>query len=426
MLADLRTSDALSIASLAPERLAALALKHGWKAPLLPPVAGGAAATLAPEGYSAVPGVAPGTVPFDQASHSVFEEGPSWTKVELTAAEQVLEQKAVPANGFLRNLYVEVITETEGNETAGVAKEDFPHCIIAKLAFQDQGGHTISSLTGRNWYYANKYGGYFGLPDLALLNSFSKVLKKPRFTLVVPCEIAPTGFGALTNMTEATKYQLQPTIAQESEIYSTKMTTNPKFKIQTWCELWPLPRAMTDPEPGFPNGRPQLTRPPLEGTIQFWNEQSGIKVVAGENELKFSRVGQMVRTHVLVTKASGARNNEVLPEPTQFLWARIIFRVASRQRLQDDAQRYLANSTAIETGVYPIIYSYGQGRNSGENGVNSWLPTVNSTRMELKGTFKEGEVTILTNDVAVAPVAEVARREVPGGASPRNEPLGTE
>lgn len=378
------------------------------------------------EGYAAVPGVAPPVVPFDQASHIVFEEGPSWSKVTPGAAAQVLKQESLPANGFLRNIWVHAETEKEGDETAGAAAEGFPWNILSAFSFQDQGGHTISSMAGYNWYLADKYGGYFGMPDLSELDSFSKVLKKPNMMLCIPCEITPTGFGSLTNMTEATKYQVQPTVAQESEVYSTKMTKAPELGFKVWCELWTLPQALTEPEPGFPQGRQQEQRPPLEGTIQFWTEQANVKVATGENQFLLTRMGQMIRTHIFVCKdKEGKYTDATMPDPIQFLWARVIFRVIGRQMAKDMAKIKLPHSAAVEKGVFPFIYSTGQGRLAGDNSVNTWLPTVNATRMELKGAFTEGTITVLTNDVAVAATSEVGRREVPGETS-QHAPRGVE
>lgn len=389
-------------------------------------MANSAVAASSHEGYAAVPGIAPPEVPFDQASHVVFEEGPSWTGITPGAAAQVLKQEGLPANGFLRNIWLRTETETEGNETAGAAAEGFPWNILSTLTFQDQGGHTISALSGYNWYLADKYGGYFGMPDLSELDSFSTTLKKPNMTVCIPCEVTPTGFGALTNMTEATKYQVQPTVAQASAIYKVGMTTNPTLKLKVWCELWVLPQALTEPEPGFPQGRRQQQRPPLEGTIQFWTEQSNVKVATGENQLLLTRMGQMIRTHIFVCKnKAGEYSDLVMPDPIQFLWARVIFRVIGRQMAKDMAKIKLPHSKAIEKGVFPFIYSTGQGRLAGDNSVNTLLPTVNSTRQELKGAFEEGEVTILTNDLAIAATTESGRREVPGDTS-QHMPLGVE
>lgn len=383
------------------------------------------------EGYAAVPGVAGPVVPFDQASHSVFEEGPSWSGIEIKAEAQTLKQEGLPANGFLQRVWVKVETETEGKEEAGSIAENFPYNILSRLEFQDQGGKPLSSMTGFNWFLMDLFGGVLANPNLTEMPDFSKTIKAPAFTVIIPCEINPTGFGALTNLTETTKFQLQPTIAQESKIYSVKPTTLPKLKIRTWLELWPLPQARTKPEPGFPEGRLQEQRPPLEGTIQFFTEQANVKTTAGENQFTFSRVGQMIRNQILVTsnEAGTKRESGILPTVVQYLWARNIFRSIDVKVLQERAYTQIPQLTGLVsakylTGVYPLIYSTGQGRQAGENGLNTLLATVNSTKQELKGEFKAGLITVCTNDVAIAAVSEQGRRETPGWAA--TEATGTE
>jgi hypothetical protein len=376
---------------------------------------------MAPEGYGSVPGIAPVIVPFNQASHVVIEEGPSWTGITLSAESQTLEQKNIPANGFLKNIWVEVNTETAGNETAGAAYENFPFNILSKLELQDQGGHLISGLTGYNWYLADKYGGYWGTTDLREVAMYSATLKSPAFTVVIPLEAIPNGFGALTNMTEATKYQLQPTIAAEAKIYKTKMTTNPKLSVKTWIELWTLPEAQTLPEPGFPQGHEQEQRPPLEGTIQFWTEQSAIKMNTGWGQLILTRMGQMIRTHIFVTYTNAAepvRSEAIMPSLTQVNWSRVKFKTLGRTMWRTYAKAFLnSQAQAVETGVWPLIYSQGNSNAAGGKDLTSLIPTVNATRFELEGEWTEGLVTIITNDLAIAAVSEAGRREVPGQTS---------
>lgn len=390
----------------------------------------GPALQQAPEGLEAVPGIADLVIPFDQASHIVIEEGPRWTAVEQKAGAQRLKQEPLPANGFLRNIWIEVSTETEGKEEAGTVRAHrlYPFNIIGFLAFQDQGGHTISGLSGANWHIANICGGYTKFADLsALAEGYSSSIKKPSFFLLVPCALSPTGFGALTNMTEATHYQLQPEIAALSTVFSVNPTEAPKLKIQTWCELWPLPQGRTQPEAGFPEGRQQEQRPPMEGTIQYWTEQSNISISEGANQVRFSRVGQMIRTHIFVTTNSeGEFIATVMPNPIQYYISRVAFRTIGTLFARQYFQCFLPQKVELERGVYPIQYSSGQGKEVGDNDVNTWEPSVNASRLELYGqNFGAGYLTIITNDVAVGAVSEVGRREVPGQTS-FHPPLGVE
>ena len=397
----------------------------------LPPMAGGAGAAMAvppsQEGYESVPGIAELEIPFTQASKPVWERGPYWTGLEYKTEAQELEPKGIPANGYLRYVLVRMVNETEGEEEAGQEPlPDMPWCTLLTLALEDQGGHKIfGPLSGFNTYLATKWGRYFGRPDPAMWPSFSNGKKKGSCTWVIPVEIAPTGWGSLSNQTEQTQYHINPVIAPISKCWKeSKLKKSPKFKIVTWCCLWPLPQGRTEPEPGAPEGRIQQQRPPLLGTVQYWTQQPGISVVEGQNRVVCNRVGQMIRTHILVTreKSTGERKKEILGDPIQFDWARVRFRVLELAALQDIAFAAVpetgndkGETTKFDEGVYPILYSLGEQRTAGANEANSLLATVNTTALVLEmPNWKEGLLEWVTNDLAVAAVSETARREVPG------------
>lgn len=384
------------------------------------------------EGYGAVPGIAPPNVPFPQATHPVYEAGPEWTKLELTSEQQVLSQEPLKANGFLAGIWVRLETETAGEAGSGALRKDAPFNYLRRLEFQDQGGKPLSSLTGFNWFMADLFGGVLGNPNLPSLPSFKNEVTKSACTYYIPLQISPTGFGALTNLTEATKFQLQPTLATESEVYSTNPTKVPKVKLKTWLELWPLAEAQTKPEPGFPQGRPQEQRPPLEGTIMAHTEVANIKAEEGENSPTFSRVGQMVRAQIIISRATGAngiREDGLLPNPLQYIWSRNQFRSIDPTLMRDITLSKLPNveglvSNAYAVGVCPLPYNEGTGRLLGDNNLNSLLATTNATKMELKGTFKKSILEFITQDVAIMATSETGRRETPGWAA--TEPRGVE
>lgn len=401
----------------------------GPREPLLTRLAGArfalGTATAVPasqEGYESVPGVAGLEIPFTQASKSVWEEGPFWTGIKAGEADQILEPKGVPANGYLRHLLIKVETETEGSAGTGEGLLDWPWTIFRTIKFEDQGGHEIyGPLSGFAAYLACKWGGYLARPDMAELPTFNKEVQKPNVTFFLPIEIAPTGLGALSNMTEATQYHLALTVASLTGQYKKNPTTAPTLRIRTWVRLWPLPQGRTEPEPGAPEGRVQQQRPPLLGTVQYWTEQPSIKVAIGQNRVVFNRVGQMIRTHILVTRnTSGERIGTVLGNPVQMDWARVRFRTLDREVIRDMAFASVPGSVKEDLGVYPLIYSMGEQRYAGANEVNEWLATVNTTSLALNmANWEEGTLGIITNDVAVAAVGEQGRREVPGQTAER-------
>lgn len=364
------------------------------------------------QGRQAVPSTAQvPLVPFDEAAHIITTEGPKWV-VTPGATVTKLEPKPLLADGFLKRVVFEVKTIKEGVEGAGPeGSEDYPFNIIERLFFRDNGGHPIFELSGFNAFLSNVFGGYAGSPDPRNDPDFSKSLKAPNIALYIPIEIAPTGFGALANMSQSAPYLVGAEIAPKSEIWK-KLETAPELEITAWQESWDFP------EPTDQAGTGQVQYPPFEGTTQFWTEQANVKLSAGENQTFFTRMGNMIRTHILIARESGKRSEEVIPNPFRLQWDRVELMQCSASLQRKRMQEAIDHLVERPTGVYAFMYSLGEGRFSGGNQTNLWLPTVNATRFELKGSSKKaGELTIVTNDVSVSQMQAALKAQRPGVAA---------
>lgn len=364
------------------------------------------------QGRQSVPSVAQmPIVPFDEAAHIILTEGPKWTFTP-GASSTKLEPKPLLADGFLKRIIFEVKTVTEGTEGGSPAgSEDYPFNIIERMFMRDNGGHPIFELSGFNAFLSNLFGGYAGSPDPRNDPDYSASLKKPNFSLYVPVEIAPTGFGALANMSQSAPYLVGCEINPKATIWS-KLETAPEIEITAWQESWDLP------EPADQAGTPQTQYPPFEGTTQFWSEQANVKLSAGENQTFFTRMGNMIRTHILVARHSGARSEKVIPNPFRIQWDRVELMQCSTELQRKRMQEMIDHMVERPSGVYAFMYSAGEGRMAGGNQTNLWLPTVNATRFELKGNSPEaGEVTIITNDVTVSQTQAALKAQRPGVAA---------
>jgi hypothetical protein len=393
-----------------------------------------AAATLAAhEGRGAVPDLTPPVVPFGEAVTPIIEPGPKYKGVKLLAEQQELKQEGLEANGYLAGTWVRISTEKAGAEAAGKkggeTTEEFPENMVARVKQGDQSGHEIHNMTGFNWRLAYLFGGYMAQPNLRSTSlGASSTLTKPAFYLYIPNALARTGFGSLSNLTATTLYQIQIVVETLAKVYKEAEFVTPEFEISTWTELFPLPQAMTGPEPEYPEGRPQEQKPPMEGTIQAWTEEAGLKISTGEQNFKFGRVGNLVRLRIIRTFTTASVPSEtILPTNVQYIWARISMNQLPAQLLTDWAisKVWGLKSSDLPKGVYPLLYNEGMDRFTSGQNPGSYQPTVNATRQELKGEFKEGLGTIITNDLSVGAVTPIGRREVPGQTSEKT-PLGAE
>jgi hypothetical protein len=387
----------------------------------LPQIAGGAlggAAAPVRDGQgpaASPPAQAAPVVPFPQASHRGIEEGPTIVKTPAAAAQQE-GPIPIPAQGFLRSL---LLTITPSGGVAGEAEVagDFPWNCLNLVRLQDTNGAPLCELSGYNLMLMNTYGGFSGCPDPRNDPDFTKTVVAPSFAVRIPVEIAPTGLGSLANQSSSASYKLTIIVASQTEIWK-KITgiTAPALTIKTFCEFWTLPAAMD-----MLNRKQQRT-PPFHGTAQYFTQQMNNSLNKGQNGTKISRVGSLIRTLAFVTRASGIRTNAVFPDPWTMNWDSRLLQVASARVLRKWMREYVSQLSERDTGVYVWGFSFGQQRLFGANEINSWLPTVTATRLELVGSSEEaGTIDVVVNDVSVAetnPAARAVETSLTGFAPP--------
>jgi hypothetical protein len=350
--------------------------------------------------------VAAPLVPFVRASYEHAEPANIDESRQISASSQLIGPVDVPAYGYLRSLLI-LVTATGGVGAGVVAHADAPYSAIDEVALHDvNGAPIVGPFSGWDLYQAHKWGGYAAFDDPALSPSFSAVGASGgnfSFLLRVPVEIGNRdALGALPNMNASSTYKLRLALAPSNRIYTTPPgTTLPTVRFRVWAECWAPPSAMND------LGAQQAVQPPALGTTQLWSKNIP-PVTLGANTVQFKRVGNLIRTLVLVHRdGSGVRSDANLPDPLQlFMDGRLIFNEGLAIRRNYMRERYGVPAASIDAGVVVIDFAHDiDGRMGGELRDN-WLQTAQSTRLELQGSFAAaGALTILTNDVA--PVGNV-------------------
>lgn len=339
-------------------------------------------------------------VPFDQASHKGMEAGPVFT-AQPGAAQIQLGPSPLPASGYLRRVLVEV-TESIAGVGAATGAGDFPFNVFALVRLQDTNGAPIFEMSGYNTMLADVYGDNL---DPRFDTDFAATAANPIIEPYIPIEINPTGLGALANMSASSAFKLTLIVDTSANIWtSAPATTIPTFRIAIFMDFWTLPadRDML--------GRPQQQAPAFSGTVQLWTQQPNVSLNTGNNRTQVTRTGNLFRTVIFVTRVTAVRSETPFPDPFTLKWDDRDLMIADRQTVRKIMREYLENLTARDVGVYAFQYNYGEDRFAGANGINSWLPTVTSTRYELNGSSAgAGTVDILINDVSVAPTQPAQR-----------------
>src|SRR5271163_4293959 len=99
------------------------------------------------------------SVPFCQGSKPETEVAYTWSKIEPTANAQTLGPIALPANGYVRNVWIEVEPTTKGKEEAATAAKDFPFSMFEQIKLTEPNGAPLGmELKGYSAYLANLLG----------------------------------------------------------------------------------------------------------------------------------------------------------------------------------------------------------------------------------------------------------------------------
>jgi hypothetical protein len=377
-----------------------------------------AAQTEPAPGYANQPSAASSapTVPFCQGSKPETEVAYSWSKIEPLATAQTLGPIALPANGYVRNVWIEVETTTKGKEEAATVAEDFPFSLFEQIKLTEPNGAPLGmEMKGFSAYLANTLGAYAGSPDLENQIEFSKTLNEPRFAIRVPVELSPNGLGALGNQSASAALRLTLTVAPLGAAYYSagkyEAGKIPVFTIRVIMELWGEP-----PEKDI-LGRAVQQSPPFEGTAQYWSEQPSVTINKGLNQTRITRVGSMIRTLIFVFRESGVRKEGDKVANTgasnlQVQWDNRVFRTQTPFYNWQSQQEMIERLKERKKGVYWWSFSMGEGRHAGEPGINSWLATLTSTRLEVLNTAENaGTVDILVNDVSVTAINPLERTQ---------------
>jgi hypothetical protein len=251
----------------------------------------------------------------------------------------------------------------------------------------------------------NKYGGYSFTQNPTLSPSYATTTTAGNFAFLlrIPLEISRRdALGALPNMNSASPFKLRITQAANTEVYSTNPTGAPTIRWRAWLEAWSPPAAQG------PAGEPQAVQPPAIGTTQFWS-QTTITTNSGSQTLRLPRVGSLIRNLILVWRDNtNARSDSSLPDPLTFSWdGRVVFN-ASQAVLQNYATErngYTPNTTnsglgSLDTGTYVLSFAHDFDGHTGDEMRDLWLPTTQSSRLEVAGSFgTSGSLTVITNDV---------------------------
>lgn len=347
---------------------------------------------------------------------------------QSNAPSTTLSPINIPAYGFLRGLWIRV----DASGTTGTAAVygttatgfDFPFTVFSFIGLFDVNGAPLYGpfASGFQAYLIGKYGGYHRYFDARVGDSTFPTTGNFGFWLYIPVEmVRRNAMGSLANLNAAATYKLQLTLNSVANTYSTVPTTGPTaIRVRIWLDAWAQP-PQTDL---LGNMTAQI--PLAHGTTQFWSEQVYI-IGSGQQTVRLLRVGLYIR-HLIVTvrQTSGARmitnqatSDAMWPDPVQlfldgfelvnvgqnFFWQEM-YSLYNTTPNNIDGQAATVGSVVSgrDTSVYVFQFIDDDSSVLGNEQRNRYLPTLQSSRLEIRGTFgaNAASLSVLTCDIAPA------------------------
>ena len=372
---------------------------------------------------SAPPSAAQQARPFCQASKHGQQQSASFSQIITAGSTQLGPVSLTASGGFQRRIVIEIVGS--GGAGAVTPGPDYPFALLSKIRYSEPNNTPIFELSGFNTLLADVYGGYEMVNDPRNDPDYKAdpAGLNPALWPFIPIELDPTGLGALSDLSASSGYQLTlfTTPNSNAQLYSSApATTQTTLAIAVYTDYWTLPNQYDQ------NGRQQQTTPPFAGTVQLWNEIPNISLPAGggSSRQQLNRMGNQIRTIIMVTRANGPRSDVPFPNPLLLRWDDVVLRNQDPQSLRKYFREMTNDSISQrDVGVHVFPFSFGVNRYIGGNGISSYLPTVTDTRFELSGTFGAATsptIDWLVNDVSSAPLSGVERTTV--GTGPGYQP----
>lgn len=324
----------------------------------------------------------------------------------------------IPAYGFLRGVWIRVDT---GNGTTGAGltqSPDGPWNIFSFMGLFDVNGAPLYGpfSSGYRAYQIQKYGAYHRYFDGFAADFANPVSTPASYTghwwYYIPVEmVRRNGMGSLANLNAAATYKLQLTLNTITNVItagSGSFGVAPNVRVRCWLDAWAQP-PQTDLL-----GNMTAQTPVSHGTTQFWSEQV-YPIGAGQQTVRLVRVGLFLRELICTLNLSTG-----LRDTTDTDWADPIQLFLDGYELVNVSQNFLwtemhtlwnltpngATATGAagtrDIGVYVFQFVDDDSSILGNEERNRYLPTLQSSRLEIRGSFAgaAAQLSVLTNDIA--------------------------
>lgn len=301
----------------------------------------------------------------------------------------------ITPGGFLRGVSI-YVNGAGGTLGAGVAAADYPWNIFNSLSTESiDGTPLLYPMSGYAYYLATRFTRPQVISpskDAAFVNGINPVFRLPLF------HEQKATLGVLPNTDARAQYRVRGTINTLGQMFTTAPTTAPTLTVTFVLETYAQPPRQTL------SGAPIQQLPDGLAVQRFLSHQIDV-LPGGTATIKLNRVGNLIRTIMLVMRDSTGAHVALTADPIRLRVDNTQLFVEQRQRRDYMMQnRFSWNDQEVNpTGLY--VYPRWEDKGSMQ-GVG-WLETAEATflQFELNGAPAGGTCETIIEDLALtAPI----------------------
>jgi hypothetical protein len=323
----------------------------------------------------------------------------------------------ITPGGFLRGITFDVQSESGVLGTTAALAGDSPWSIIQSMTLESIDGTPILyPMYGYNYYLVSRYcrpwdGDFandaaYSTANYGALGGYLNTIN-PAFRLRFFVEGRFT-IGVLPNTDARAQYRLRYTVApllQPSNtnyglVSSTTGVTAPVVTINLYLETYAQP-----PQVDY-SGAPIVQIPDGLTLQRFVSHQAGDTTNTGTFTIKENRVGNLIRTLLLINRTSASVRTDFTADPIRWRLdnTQILSEYRSRRDFEDDRFGSQQNARLYNSNRPTGTYVYFRYHNPGTMDGNYWLPTTEASylQFELNGGQSSGTLDSITEDLAPA------------------------
>jgi hypothetical protein len=309
-------------------------------------------------------------------------------------------------NGFLCNMWIDVVVTSAGNSATVAFNEDYPQRAIAVFQLSDTGGQPIlGPMSGWELQTFVKWGGFSFSDDPTTSQTYSATTGAGGtggsfgFILQIPIQfVTREPLGALPNTNSNNAYAVDVTLSTIAQIYSTAPTAAPTYVVKYYQDAYRQSSGKDS------QGNATVTTPPGLGAVLYLRRNT-LPISNGSQDIELSQQEGLYRAlHLVLRDSNGTRatGDTDWPDPCQVYFNNDVpYDRPKRQWIRRQERDYGYTAAAgspggRDLGTFTLPFITDNGGQAGSEDRYKYLQVSAADTLGYRGTLGGSGVNNLT------------------------------